>query len=259
MASICDFTASDGSVSGGQAQAAQAAYERGELSRSAATELIAASNTGEKIARCASGGGGGGGSGGDDDDNGGGGGGSTGSPNITASVSEVREDFPDRGDALVEVTFTNNGTARGSVPIQVVNPSGGESSTVTLEPGASQQGTQRVRNVGGQTVELGYIVDGRRVTATVSPTAPQPDESRLRQELAALTSPVAGEVRVRWSVTNEVVSGSGQKKSGTVAIDLDGQPQDRQPVTVAPGGLEAGTVRLTDVAPGEREVCVRLE
>jgi len=58
MASICDFTASDGSVSRSQAASGIAAYNRGELSRSAAVELTAAYNTGDTISRCASGGGG---------------------------------------------------------------------------------------------------------------------------------------------------------------------------------------------------------
>jgi hypothetical protein len=58
MASICDFTGSDGSVSRSQAESGIAAYNRGELSRSAAVELTAAYNTGDTISRCASGGGG---------------------------------------------------------------------------------------------------------------------------------------------------------------------------------------------------------
>jgi hypothetical protein len=54
MASICDFTASDGSVSRSQAVSGIAAYNNGKLDRSAAVELISAYNDGSGIERCGS-------------------------------------------------------------------------------------------------------------------------------------------------------------------------------------------------------------
>ena len=88
---------------------------------------------------------------------------------------------------------------------------------------------------------------------------PEPDRSQLRARLENLSSFGPEEVTVYWSVTNEVTSGTGQQKSGTVAIDLDGRTQERQSVTVSPGGSRSGSVRLADVTPGTREVCVRLQ
>jgi len=88
---------------------------------------------------------------------------------------------------------------------------------------------------------------------------PTPDRSQLSTRLENLSSPTAEQVVVYWSVTNEVTSGTGQQKSGTVAIDLDGRTQERQSVTVPAGGSQSGSVRLADVSPGTREVCVRLQ
>jgi len=91
------------------------------------------------------------------------------------------------------------------------------------------------------------------------PPEPDPDRSQLSTRLESLSSPTAEQVVVYWSVTNEVTSGTGQQKSGTVAIDLDGRTQERQSVSVSPGGSQSGSVRLADVTPGTREVCVRLQ
>ena len=88
---------------------------------------------------------------------------------------------------------------------------------------------------------------------------PEPDRSQLTTRLESLSSPTAEQVVVYWSVTNEVTSGTGQQKSGTVAVDLDGRTQERQSVSVSPGGSQSGSVRLADVTPGTREVCVRLQ
>jgi hypothetical protein len=88
---------------------------------------------------------------------------------------------------------------------------------------------------------------------------PTPDRSQLSPRLESLSSPTAEQVVVYWSVTNEVTSGTGQQKSGTVAVDLDGRTQERQSVAVSPGGSQSGSLRLAGVTPGTREVCVRLQ
>ena len=91
------------------------------------------------------------------------------------------------------------------------------------------------------------------------PPDPEPDRSQLSTRLENLSSPTAEQVVVYWSVTNEVTSGSGRQKSGTVAIDLDGRTQETQSVAVSPGGSQSGSVRVAGVTPGTREVCVRLQ
>jgi hypothetical protein len=88
---------------------------------------------------------------------------------------------------------------------------------------------------------------------------PTPDSSQLSARLENLSSFSPEQVTVYWSVTNEVTSGTGQQKSGTVAIDLDGRTQETQSVSISPGGTQSGNVRLADVSPGTREVCVRLQ
>jgi len=88
---------------------------------------------------------------------------------------------------------------------------------------------------------------------------PEPDRSQLSVRLENLSSFSPEQVTVYWSVTNEVTSGTGQQKSGTVAVDLDGRTQERQSVAVSPGGSQSGSVRLAGVTPGTREVCVRLQ
>jgi hypothetical protein len=88
--------------------------------------------------------------------------------------------------------------------------------------------------------------------------APEPGRSQLSVQLDLVKSYSPEEVTVFWTVSNEIISGGGEKLSGTVVTELDGQPVEQQPVTAASGERKGGSVRLADVSKGTHEVCVRL-
>jgi len=96
-------------------------------------------------------------------------------------------------------------------------------------------------------------------TSPTTEPEPEPDRSRLNATLESVSSPSPGGIVVYWSVTNEIASGSGTQKTGTVVIDLDGRPVEQQPVSVPAGGSQSGSVELMGVSSGSREVCVRLQ
>lgn len=102
--------------------------------------------------------------------------------------------------------------------------------------------------------------DGGRGGGQAPPPEPDPEpgRSQLSVQLDRVDSYSPEEITVFWTVSNGITSGGGEKLSGTVITELDGQSVKQQSVTAAPGERKGGSVRLAGVSGGTHEVCVRL-
>jgi len=85
----------------------------------------------------------------------------------------------------------------------------------------------------------------------------EPDESDLEASIEGIetTGTTISGVAV---VSNQVLSGQGTSDSGTLEITLDGSTVVQESVSVGAGSQQAVEFEITEVSPGQHEVCARM-
>ena len=86
------------------------------------------------------------------------------------------------------------------------------------------------------------------------------DESLLVFGSINRRSPSPEELNVTYEVINQIISGGGQTKSATVIVEVDGTVKGTDTLgEIAPEERPTGSIRIDNVEPGRREVCLRIE